>query len=48
MYLMEESNDIFFGDGDALVYLAESMHKKHSTTFVWGHLFSAYVSYDRC
>ena len=30
---MEENNDIFLAGGDALVYLAEPMHKKHSTTF---------------
>ena len=27
--------------------LAGPMHKKYSTRFVWGHLFSTYVSYDR-
>ena len=31
---MEENNDIFFAGRDALVYLAEPMHKKYSTTFV--------------
>ena len=41
---MEENNDVFH----ALVYLAEPMHKKYSITFVWDHLFSTYVSYDRC
>ena len=45
--MMEENNDIFLAGGDALVYLARSAHKKYSTTFVWGHLFSTYVSYDR-
>ena len=44
--MMEENNDIFLADGDALVYLAHPMHKKYSTTFVWGHPFSTYVSYD--
>ena len=29
---MEENNDIFLVGGDALVYLAESTHKKYSTT----------------
>ena len=40
--IMEENNDIFVGGGDALVYLAGPMHKKYSTTFVWGHPFSTY------
>ena len=44
---MEEHNDIFLAGGDALVYLAEPRHKKYSTTFVWDHPFSTYVSYDR-
>ena len=44
--MMEENSDIFLGGGDALVYLTRSMHKKYSTTFVWGHPFSTYVSYD--
>ena len=42
--MMEENNDIFLAGGDALVYLARPMHKKYSTTFVWGHSFSTYVS----
>ena len=42
--MMEENNDIFLADGDALVYLAGPMHKKYSTEFVWGHPFSTYVS----
>ena len=42
---MEENNDIFFAGRDALVYLAEPMHKKYSTTFVRGHPLSTYVSY---
>ena len=44
---MEENNDIFLAGGDALVYLAEPMHKKCSATFAWGHPFSTYVSYDQ-
>ena len=43
---MEENNDIFLVGNDALVYLAGPMHKKYSTTFVWVHPFSTYVSYD--
>ena len=31
--MMEENNDIFLADGDALVYFAEPIHKKYSTTF---------------
>ena len=38
--MIEENNDIFLGGGDALVYLAGPMHKKYSTIFVWGYLFS--------
>ena len=45
--MMEENNDIFLAGGDALVYLAKPLHKKYSTTFVWGHPFSTYVSYDQ-
>ena len=48
IFKLEKNNAIFLAGGDALVYLAEPMHKKYSTTFVWGHLFSAYVSYDQC
>ena len=44
---MEENNYIFLGGGDALVSLAEPVHKKYSTTFVWDHSFCTYVSYDR-
>ena len=44
---MEENSDIFLADCDAPVYLAEPMHKKYSTTFIWGHPFSTYVSYDQ-
>ena len=45
--MMEKNNDIFLAGGDALKYLAIAMHKKYSTTFVWGHPFSMYGSYDR-
>ena len=45
--MMEENNDTFLAGGDALGYLAVPMHKKYSTTFVWGHLFSMYISKDR-
>ena len=38
--MMEENNGIFLAGGDALVYLAGPMHKKYSTIFVWGYLFS--------
>ena len=41
---MEENNNIFFAGSDALVYLAQLMHKIYSITFVWGHPFSTYVS----
>ena len=41
---MEENNEIFLAGSDALVYLAVPMHKKYSTTLVWGHPFSTYVS----
>ena len=44
--MMEENNDVFLAGGDALVYFAEPMHKKYST-FVCGHPFTTYVSYDR-
>ena len=44
---MEENNNFFLACHDALVYLAEPMHKKYCTTFAWGHPFSTYVSYDR-
>ena len=37
---MEENNDIFLDDGDALVYLAVPVRKRYSTTIVWGHPFS--------
>ena len=45
--MMEENNDIFFAGGDALVHLAETVHKKYPTTFVWGYPFSTYVSYEQ-
>ena len=44
LIMMEENNGIFLAGGDALVYLAGPMHKKYSTTFVWGHSFGTYVS----
>ena len=44
--MMEKYNNIFIAGSDALVYLTRPMHKKYST-FVWGHPFSTYVSYDR-
>ena len=46
IFKLEESNYIFLAGGDGLMYLAEPMHKKCSTTFVWGHPFSTYVSND--
>ena len=42
--MMEENNDIFLVGSDALVFLAVTAHKKYSTTFVWGHPFSTYMS----
>ena len=44
---MEENNDICLAGGDALVYFTEPVHKEYSTTLVWGHPFSTYVSYDK-
>ena len=41
---MEENSDIFLAGGDALVYLAETIHKKYSTKLFWGNPFSTYVS----
>ena len=41
---MEKNKDIFLAGGDALVYLTVPVHKTYSTTFIWGHPFSAYVS----
>ena len=45
--MVEENNGIFLAGGDAPVYLAEPIYKKYSTTFLWNHPFSPYVSYDR-
>ena len=45
--MIEENNDIFLAGGDLLEYLAKPMHKKYSTTFVWGYPLSTYASYDR-
>ena len=45
IFKLEENNDIFLAGGDALVFLAEPMHKKYSTTFAWGHPFST-LKYD--
>ena len=42
--MMEENNLVFLAGGDALVYLAGSLHKKYSKSFTWGHPFSMYVS----
>ena len=33
--MVEENNDIFLAGGDALVYLAEPMHKKNPTKLFW-------------
>ena len=44
---MEENSLIFLAGGDALVCLAEPMHEKYSTKFVWGYPFSTYVPYDQ-
>ena len=43
---MEENSNIFLASGDALVYLAEPMHEKYSTKFVWVYPFNTHVSYD--
>ena len=41
---MEENNDIFFAGGDALVYLAEPMHKNiPQHLFVAIHLVRTYL-----
>ena len=45
--MVEENNNIFLAGGEALVYLAEPMHKKYSRTFVPGHPFSTYVCSDQ-
>ena len=44
---LKESNYIFLAVGDVLIYSTEPMHKKCCTTFIWGHPFSTYVSYDQ-
>ena len=44
--MMNGNNGIFPAGGDVLVYLAEPVHKKYSTKFVWDYPFSTYVSYD--
>ena len=41
--MIEENNNIFLGGSNALVYLAELMHKKYSTKFVWGYLVRTYL-----
>ena len=33
--MKKKNNNIFLAGGDVLVYLAEPVHKKYSTTFVW-------------
>ena len=43
IFKLEKNNYIFLSGGDALVYLAEPIHKKCSTTFAWGHPFITYV-----
>ena len=43
--MIEENNDILRKQGDALVYRTNA--HKYSTTFVWTHPFSTYLSYDR-
>ena len=45
--MIEKNSDIFLASADALVYLAEPIHKKYSTKLFWGNPFSAYVSYDQ-
>ena len=46
--MMEENNDISLAGSNALVYLAGPMHKKYSTTFVFGaiHLVRTHLSTD--
>ena len=41
---MEGNNNIPFAGGDALVHLAVPLRKKYSTTFIWDHPCSTYVS----
>ena len=45
--MTEENNDIFVAGDEALVYLAEPMHKKYSAIFVWDHPLSTYIYYER-
>ena len=40
---MEKNNNVFLAASDALVYLAEPMHKKYSAISVRGHPFSTYT-----
>ena len=40
--MMEENNEVFLAGGDALVYLAEPIHKKYSATFASSDPFSTY------
>ena len=44
---MMEENDIFLVGGDALMHLAEPVHKTYYTKFVWSHSFSTYASYNQ-
>ena len=46
--MMEENSNIFLASDDPLVYLAEPMHEKYSTKFVWVYSFNTRVSYDQC
>ena len=48
IFKLEENNCTFLPGGDAVGHLVEPMHKKCCITFVWGHPFSMYVSYNRC
>ena len=45
--MIEKNSDTFLAGADALVYLAEPIHKKYSTKLFWGNPFSTYVSYDQ-
>ena len=44
---MMEGNNIFLAIDDVLWYLAGTVHKRYSMTFIWGHQFSTCGSYDR-
>ena len=46
--MIGENNGIFLAGGDALVYLAEPMHKKYSTINLFGaiHLVRTYLKTD--